>query len=223
LPNKRYDFFLETSFIPEKFNARRFDIQKLRQAAFGASVDFIGLPFLFMSLSRPQLLNVFEDGLESLLYTEDFAGGKILDFWRLYQSGLFYKKELPLGVLQQSEVAIYPNMAQHFGLAVDCLTRLYEPLLESSENVTFRAVITGTKGRRMVNGAQGVPLFANYTSQIPTIKIEQTHALAEWKAGIVDFAGEMMYETQTRFNWIPQDRSSANSIIAGTLSRTFHG
>jgi hypothetical protein len=220
LPNKKYDFFIETSFFPSTSAARRFQVQKLRQAAFDASVDFIGLPFLLIRLDRPDILNVFENGLESFLYTDDMFGGKICEFWRFYESGLFYKKELPWNALQQPDVAVYPNMAQYFGLAVDCLTRLYAPLLEPTEDITFRAVITGTKGRRMVSGPQSLPLYANYTSQIGSIRVEQTHPLAEWKADLEEFAAEMMYEVQTRFNWIPQNNLGARNWINRTLSRT---
>lgn len=215
-----YDYFLETAFIPESFVNRRFEVEKLRQIAFEASVDFIGWPFLPIHPNRPDVLNVFEDGLESFWYTDDYSGGKILDFWRLYQSGLFYKKELPSGVFQQPEVAVYPTVAQYFALAVDCLARLYTPLLNLQELVTFRATITGTKGRRMVNGTHGLPFFANYTSQIPIIQVEQTHSLAEWKSAINDFAAEMMAEVQTRFNWIQRNTSLAKQIIDRTLSRT---
>jgi hypothetical protein len=220
LENKTYDYFLETAFIPENFVNRRFEIEKLRQIAFEASVDFIGWPFLPIHSNRPDVLNVFEDGLESFWCTDDYFGGKILDFWRLYQSGLFYKKELPLGVFQQPEVAVYPTVAQYFALAVDCLARLYSPLLDLQESVTFRATITGTKGRRMVNGTQGLPFFANYTSQIPVIQVDKTHSLAEWKSAITDFAAEMVAEVQTRFNWIQRDASLAKQVVDKTLSRT---
>jgi hypothetical protein len=220
LPNEEFHFFLETAFIPANFVARRFDVSRLRKTLIDASVDFIGKPFLFTDMNQPNLLNVFEDGLESLWYTDDLFGGKVLDFWRLYQSGLFYKKELPWQALQQPNVAIYPDVAQYFGIAVDCLARLYEPLLDPIEAITFRATMTGTKGRRMVNGSQGLPFFADYTSQIPMIQVEQTHSLAEWKAGILDFAAEMMIEIQTRFNWIPQNDSGTKGIISRTLSRT---
>lgn len=100
LQNKNYDYFLETVFIPESFVSRRFEVEKLRETAFEASVDFIGWPFLQIHLNRPDVLNVFEHGLESFWYADDFFGGRLLDFWRLYQCGLFYKKELPLGVFQ---------------------------------------------------------------------------------------------------------------------------
>ena len=99
LGNKDYDYFLEVAFIPASFVNRRFGVEKLRQTAFEASVDFIGWPFLPIHSNRPEVLNVFEDGLESFWYTDDYFGGKILDFWRLYQSGLFYKKELLVGRL----------------------------------------------------------------------------------------------------------------------------
>jgi hypothetical protein len=38
-----------------------------------------------------------EDGLESFVATQDFGGNDMLDFWRLNESGLFYKKELLFG------------------------------------------------------------------------------------------------------------------------------
>jgi len=219
LPNGKFDYFFETAFVPTTFEDHRFDVQKLRQTAFEASVDFIGWPFLPIHVNRPDVFNVFEDGIESFWYNDDYFGGKILDFWRLYQSGLFYKKELPFGACQQPDVAIYPNMAQYYAVAVDCLSRMYTPLLAPEESITFRTTITGTKGRRMINGAQGLPFFADYTSQISAIRVERTRSLAEWKSGVIDFAAEMMAETQTRFNWIQSNNAGARDIISRTLSR----
>ena len=219
LTNANYSYFFETAFVPSTFEARRFDVMKLRQTAFEASVDFTGWPFLPISANRPDVLNVFEEGIESFWYTDDYFGGKILDFWRLYQSGLFYKKELPFGAWQQPDVAVYPNVAQYYAIAVDCLARMYEQLIASEDTITFQSAITGTKGRKMVNGPQGLPLFGNYIAQIPVIRVEQTHSLAEWKAGVVDFAAEMMAETQTRFNWIQTNNAGARGIISRTLSR----
>jgi len=221
LPNKTFDYFFETAFVPSAFEESRFDVPKLRQIAFDASVDFTGWPFLPIHVNRQDVLNVFEDGIESFWYSDDYFGGKILDFWRLYQSGLFYKKELPFSAYQQPEVAIYPNVAQYYAVAVDCLSRMYTPLLDPEKTITFRTMITGTKGRKMINGAQGLPLFANYTSQIPAIRVERTHSLAEWKAGVIELAAEMMAETQTRFNWIQGNNAGAKDIISRTLSRTF--
>ena len=71
----------------------------------------------------------------------------------------------------------------------------------------------------MVNGSQGLPLISNYTSHIPAIRVERTHSLAEWKAGVIDFAAEMMAETQTRFNWIQTNNSGPKDIITRTLKR----
>lgn len=219
LPNKQFDYFFETAFVPSNFDARWYDVPKLRQTAFEASVDYTGWPFLPIHVNRPDIFNVFADGIESFWYTDDYFGGKILDFWRFYQSGLFYKKELPFSAMQQPDVAVYPNVAQYYAVAVDCLSRLYSPLLEPEDTITFRTIITGTKGRRMVNGSQGLPLVSNYTSQIPAIRVEQTHSLAEWKAGVIDFAAEMMAETQTRFNWIQTNNSGPKDIITRTLKR----
>jgi hypothetical protein len=95
LPNKQFDYFFETAFVPNTFDDRRYDVPKLRQTAFEASVDYTGWPFLPIHVNRPDVFNVFADGIESFWYTDDYFGGKILDFWRLYQSGLFYKKEMP--------------------------------------------------------------------------------------------------------------------------------
>jgi len=220
LPNKDFDFFLRTAFIPRDFSEKRFSIQELRDAAFRAQIDFTGWPFLFIHVNRPDVLSVLQTGIQTKIYTDDFFGGKILDFWQFFQSGLFYKKELPHGASEQPDAVIFPYLAQYFGLATDCLVRLYEGLLDPTEPVTLRVIISGTKDRRMVNGPTSLPFMASYVSQIPQIVVEQTHTLVEWKAGIQEFATEMMGEVQMRFNWLPPNTTLARQLLAKMFSRT---
>jgi len=77
------------------------------------SVDFTGWPFLPIHVNRQDVLNVFEDGIESVWYSDDYFGGKILDFWRIYQSGLFYKSAsrarsfAPISHINTPETALF--------------------------------------------------------------------------------------------------------------------
>jgi hypothetical protein len=76
LTSKTFDYFFETAFVPNTFDERRFDVPKLRQTAFDASVDFTGWPFLPIHVNRPDVFNVFEDGIESFWYSDDYFGKK---------------------------------------------------------------------------------------------------------------------------------------------------
>lgn len=224
LPDKDFDFYVRSAFVPERFSEKRFSIQQLKDAAFRAQIDFTGWPFLFIHVNRADVLSTFQDGLQTLIYTDDFFGGKILDFWRLYESGVFYKKELPHEAYpptQHPGVAIFPPLARHFGLAIDCLLRLYDGLLEPTEAVTLRVTITGTKGRTLVSGTDALPFRPKHISQIPQIDVEQKHSLLEWKAGLQDFATEMMAEVQVRFNWMAPDTEATRRMLAQMFSRLF--
>lgn len=134
---KGYKFFIETVFSLQEFDPYRFDPRRLELAAHKASVDFTGWPFLFIHHNRPDCLSVTDAGLESLVATQDFAGQDMLDFWRLNESGLFYKKELPFNASASPPQASVPGIANHFAEAIFCLTRLYETLLQNADEVSL--------------------------------------------------------------------------------------
>src|SRR5262249_19713850 len=79
--------FLQSSFFPSEFDAKRFNLDQLREAAFRGAVDFRGWPFLPIHLNRPDWTYAVQDGLETLVQGTDFAGNDMLDFWRFLQSG----------------------------------------------------------------------------------------------------------------------------------------
>jgi hypothetical protein len=220
LPNKAYDYFFECSFRPEPFIEERFSLPELRAAAFEATVDYTGWPFLFIHNNRPDVLTSIQDGIQTLIYSNDSLFGTLLDFWRFYQSGLFYKKELPRGS-EDSAIAVFPYIVQYFAKAIDCLTRLYEKRLDPADTISLQVSITGTQGRRLVNDNRGTPFFSNYTCQIPSVQVKQRHSLAEWKAGIEDHAVEMISEVQLRFNWNPPSTEFARQRIKQMFARAF--
>jgi hypothetical protein len=221
LRNEKYNYFVEFTFAPSKFSGERFSIEQLRSTAFDATIDYSGWPFLFIHRNRPDVLTAIQNGLQMFLADFSHPGLQILDFWRFYQSGLFFKKTVPTGAWQQPDVALFPDIANRCAEAVDCLTRLYERLLDHSELVSLTVTLSGTEGRRLVNGVNAMPFIANYTSQIPEITATKTTSLAEWRAGVEDFAVALIGEVQARFNWLPPNSELARQQVRRLFSRSF--
>jgi hypothetical protein len=146
---------------------------------------------------------------------------QILDFWRFYQSGLFYKKTVPTGAWENPDVAVFTDIAYLCAEAVDCLTRLYEKLLEATDLASLTVTICGTEGRRLVNRVGAMPFFANYTSRIPEITATKTATIAEWRAGVEDLAVALIGEVQARFNWLPPNSEFARQQVRKLFSRSF--
>jgi len=105
LKSHAYSFYWECCFRPGEFHETRFSLDELRAAAYKASIDFRGWPFLFIHANRPDVTYNIQDGVETLIHTQDFRGGEMLDFWRLQQSGFFYHRRLAHGIAPDSKIA----------------------------------------------------------------------------------------------------------------------
>jgi hypothetical protein len=220
LQEKKYTFFVETVFSLQEFDQYRFPPRELELAAYKASVDFVGWPFLFIHHSRRDCLSTTDDGLESFVSTQDFGGNDMLDFWRLNESGLFYKKELPGNAASNPPQAGVPAIARHFAEAIYCMTRLYESLLTDGDVVTLGATFFGTRGRSLVWGHGG--LFpTRYQANRPQIDVQMSHTLAQWRAGIEDHALQMTREALAFFQLDQPDINQLRTYIQNVFQRRF--
>jgi hypothetical protein len=220
---KGYEGYREVSFFPAAFVKDRFRIDQLRSAAHNASISFTGWPFLFIHVSRPDLTSVIQDGLETLISTEDFGGNDMLDFWRFQQSGFFYHRTLMWEDAQAKKQGLVKREAgtggipRHIAEAILCLTNLYRDLLEPDEDVNFSLRILGAQDRILVSPSRF--LSGSYIARISEIQVERTHALAEWQAGLVDHAVEISKEIFLRFNWQNPNLDTARNLIDDLFSR----
>lgn len=221
LPNKNYEYFLECTFGPEQYVPNRFKVDRLRTSAFDATVDYTGWPFLFIHHNRPDVLGVFERGIQTHIYDNGKTFGSVLlDFWRFYESGMFFKKEMPFFATQKPDAAVFTDITQFCAEAIDCAVRLYRNILGEDEIVFIDITVCGTMGRSMVNHPAAGPLFGNYIAQVPFITVRQKHSLAEWRAGLEDHAVEMIRDVQLRFNWFTPGDDLARQRIKRLFART---
>lgn len=218
LKEKNYTYFIETVFEPTTFDQYRFATNRLESAAQHAHVDFVGWPFLFFPGTRRELLSQTDEGIEVLISTTDFANQDILDFWRLNESGLFYKRELTPTANTPQATTSAPRVLWQFAEAIYCLSRLYERLLSDSDLVTLSVTIHGTRGRTLYWQEKGF-YFSSYQANRPTIEARATHSLAEWRAGLEDHAIDLSRDVFRCFQLENPDETMMRTQIRNILQR----
>jgi hypothetical protein len=221
LKDKNYTFFAETVFSLQEFDQYRFPPQKLELAAHKAHVDFRGWPFLFIHYNRPDCLSKTDHGLESFVCTQDFAGQDMLDFWRLNESGLFYKKELFYNAASDPPIVSVPGIAYHFAEAIYCIGRLYETLLSDSDAITLDVTLFGTRGRGLVWNDMMRPYRHRsvYEANRPEISVRSFQTLADWRAGVEDIAVKMIREVLECFQLENPDIGQLRTYIQKLFQR----
>ena len=222
--DKNYSGYREAAFYPTRFEASRFNLDDLREAAKRSSVDFRGWPFLFVSRKLDETYTI-QDGFESLVAVPDFNGNDRIDFWRLLQSGFFYQRVLMWEESWQRKQGQPPAMdigavAMYAAEAIHCLTKLYENLLDDTEQVRFRLRVLGTDGRQLQTFDRGrLPLLTSYRSKLSEICFDRVLPLAEWRAAIIDHAVEISKEVFLRFNWDRPNMAATREIIQRMFAR----
>jgi Putative DNA-binding domain len=219
LKEKNFTFFIETVFEPIEFDQYRFTPNRLESAAQRAHVDFVGWPFLFFHYNRRDVLSQTDDGIETLINTTDFAGLDILDFWRFNESGLFYKRELTPTSHTKPPDAAAPRIVWQFAESIFCLTRLYEGLFDDTDPIKLTVTLFGTRGRSLVWNEIGFVYRNVYQANRPEIKVTATHTLAEWRAGLEDYAVELSREVFRSFQLDNPDESRVRTQIKNIFAR----
>jgi hypothetical protein len=221
---KGYAFFVQTIFKPESFDKYRFKPAVLTRAAEGASVSFTGWPFIFIHYNRPDCLSPTDDGIEGSIKWQDFAGHDAFDFWRLNESGLFYKKELTAMSASEPPTASAQDAVRYFAEAIYCMTRLYEGLFDDSEYVDFRALFLGTRNRTLVWADSGFPsgfYRSQYVANRPNLEVTGSRPLADWRAGVVDHAIRMASELMAGFGLERPNEEQMRTQISNLFGRRF--
>lgn len=111
-------------------------------------------------------------------------------------------------------------LAMYAAEAINCLTKLYENLLDDTEEVKFRLRVLGTDSRQLETFDPGrAPLHGGYSSKVPEIRFHRVRSLAEWRAAIVEHAIEASKEVFLRFNWDQPNLGAARQIIEKMFAR----
>ncbi len=231
--------YFEASFFPERFELARFTLDQLRSAASRGSVDFRGWPFLYIHPNTPDRTYAIQDGLETFVQTKDFGNDDLVDFWRLQQSGFFYQRTAMRPPSMPSRDPSLESMAAshdkgggvecvvdfrataiYVAEAIHCLTRLYDGLVDNSDEVSLISRLVGTQDRVLVSlGPSSMPWLERYVCRIPEIFLERRRSLADWRAGLIDHAVEIADEVYQRFNWPDPNLAAARTAIEKTFAR----
>lgn len=192
--------FRETIFHPLSFERLRFTMPDLEHMAEAASTAYRGWVYLFYTEKRADLIEHLDNSLQMTLVDSD-----TFQFWRLHQSGCLYLNEMfaederresrPQRVLGDFPL-IYTCVE-----AVQCLVNLYADRLPDDENVRLRICFQGVKDRKMAM-LRGRSTYVDtpFTCQVDKIVYEQQHALAEWRAGVIPHAFELLKHVNQKFN-----------------------
>ncbi len=219
---KGYTFFVETVFQPDSFDQYRFRRKILISAAQKASVSFTGWPFIFIHSNRPDCLSNNDDGIEGLVVWHDFANHDAFDFWRLNESGLFYKKELTAMSSSEPPTISAQDTVRYFAEAIYCMTRLYEGLFDDSEYISFHSTFLGTRDRALVWNDRGFPsgfYASQYVANRPTLQLAASLPLAEWRAGNIDHAIRMATELMRGFGIENPNEQQMRTQISNLFAR----
>jgi schlafen family protein len=221
---RQYVGYREATFRPAKFDASRYGLEQLKNAATQAHVDFRGWPFLFISPSRPDVTHYFQDGIETLIWFQDFLHNDRADFWRFYQSGLFYYRTLMReeSAARRSDTKSFIDLLEtdvHVAEAIVCLSRLYDGLLDDSDSVSCEFQVLGTDGRLLTSETNFLLIRQQCIARVPSIVVTRTLPLGEWRSSIVDHCVEISKEILLRFNWDSPSIPAVRQIVDRLLSR----
>ncbi len=234
--------FRETVIHPLKFERFRFTIQQLEHMAEAASVTYRGWPYIFYTEKRADLIRHLDDSLEMSLNEQE-----AFQSWRLYRSGCLYVNEMfqedercfrssVRGLeadlaWEELKGGVFPaspkpgkllggiTFAYTCAEAVQCLVDLYTGRLRDDDLVRLQMRLRGVQGRTLAT------IFGNsyhptpYKCEADQIEYEEQHTLADWRAGVIPHAFELLKYVNQKFNAPPPSYDEVAAAMQRLLSR----
>jgi hypothetical protein len=207
-----------------------------------ASVSYRGWPFIFVK--RADLIHQVDGGLEMLLKEQEK-----FQFWRLNQSGCLYVNEVfeedercfrrtasgfeGAATCEQSEDGAFPDSPKPGKLlenitfaytcveAVQCLVDLFTGRLADDEIIRLQMELRGVKGRHLAIAlGNGYPYhLTTWQCDTDSIRCEQQHALADWRAGVIPHAFAPFERVIQKFNAPPPSYDEVAAQMQRLLNR----
>lgn len=208
LGNKQYTMFREGLAFPATFTPNTYAASQLRPAIEASRITYRGWPLLY--LGNGSQIGILDDYLEGLVASTLMRD--IIDFWRLYQSGMFYHRSL-MWEQQGAREKRWPPEAVGVGSTLfyiaeylDGVVRVFSNLgMDDEAIVTVEVALTGVKGKVLkVEDPNRTPLFEDYTSLSNRIAEQRTTTLGVLRADLTETAVQMMVSVCARFNWNPE-------------------
>ncbi len=235
--------FRETVIHPLRFERLRFTSLDIEHMAEAASVSYREWPYIFYSEKRADLIRHLDDGLEMFTdYVQAFQ------FWRLHKSGCLYVnemfqedeqcfkssgrgldadqewEELKGGVFPESpkpgKLLADIKFAYTCAEAVQCLVDLYTDRLADDDIVRLQMRLHGVQGRHLAM-VRGYNTYhsTHYQCNSDIIEYEQKHSLADWRAGVIQHAFELLKYVTKKFNAPDPPYDEVTAAMQRLLSR----
>lgn len=191
--------FRETVFHPLRFDRLRFSIADLERMARAASVAYRGWLYVFYTEKRADLIRHLDNALEMALTDLD-----AFQFWRLHRSGCLYVNEMfqedKRREFRPQRVLGTVTFAYTCAEAVQCLVDLYTGCLADDEIVRLEMRLRGVQGRTLAMVRDTSYHHTPYRCEADQIVYEQQHTLADWRAGVIPHAFEILKYVNEKFN-----------------------
>ena len=210
--------FRETILHPARFDRLRFTMPDLEQMAETASVTYRGWPYIFYAEKRADCITHREDSLDMLLsHSEGFQ------FWRLHQSGCLYVNEM----FQEDErtesrskkVLGTVPFAYTCAEAVQCLVDLFTDRLADDESVRLHMRLHGVQGRTLAMVRGDSYASTPYQCEADQIVYDEQHPLADWRAGVIPHAIDILRHVHAKFNAPTPSDSEVAPLMQRLLNR----
>lgn len=217
LPQDAADLgFRETVFHPLRFERLRFTLPDLEHMAEAASIAYRGWPYIFYSERRADCITHLDDGLEMVLR-------EAFQFWRLHQSGLLYVNEMfaedERRESQPERVLGTVPFAYTCAEAVQCLVDLYTGRVSDGETVRLHMRLRGVRGRTLAMVRGSSYSKTPYVADVDQIVYERRQTLAEWRAGVIPHATDLLQHVNEKFHAPRPSPSEVTSLMEKLLSR----
>ncbi|MBN1573487.1 MAG: ATP-binding protein [Deltaproteobacteria bacterium] len=197
-----YYGYREVWLVPEKFDEILIEKDNLLDISKKADIDYIGRPFL--QINYPNTTCKMGNNLQTFNTYQDFLGNKRVYFWRLYQSGLFIKKENIYEFLKtdkETKVLDIDITTLLIAASIFFLTKLYCDVLDETDFIELNIVLRNTLDRKLCTGENVDDLSADYFSKMPEIHYKKSLRLLEWNIGKIENALEIAESIFKDFHW----------------------
>jgi len=211
--------FLEIYFFPPLFR-RELSLANLRSRAAATMIDHKGWPFLYYN---DRDANALQDSIRITVDHKFFGNRQAYEVWDLSQDGVFFKsgllREDGRDDTRQQRILWWQTFALDIAEALECLTLFYEDLLEPTDEVVFGLRLLGVDGRTLSSGTRGFDelMAFGFKCRIPEITFEAQRPLADWRAGLLDYAVQVLEHVSHRFNWQHPPLQSARAKMEDNL------
>jgi len=207
---------MHVTIFPSDFELSRLPIRDVKTVAKQGEVNLWGWPFLFVDNfpNQKNVTSTLNDCVET--YYRHSHDRELLDYWRLYQSGLlFHSRRLHVTSGQPTYASSLVSMFSIAGtvlVACMCLVRLMDQYLNDSSMVRLDIEIADAQGVGLWQDLLTLPVPGSFVSQEAHILDGQRATLTEWRSGYADFASEIARDLFARFQF---DHLGSGQIKSG--------